>query len=85
MDAEVRRLLILLLFQFSLYITLETMSRDECRILVWQWQQLCSMTLALQNYRRIHGSRPRRHRSSKKTKQIEKSLAICRKGKKQKK
>ncbi|KAG0574095.1 hypothetical protein KC19_VG233600 [Ceratodon purpureus] len=36
------------------------MSRDQGVVLVWEWQQLCFMTLALQGFRKFLMLRPRR-------------------------
>ena len=34
--------------------------KDEGAIVMWHWQQLCCMTLALQGFMRLHGRWPRR-------------------------
>ena len=60
MDPDVHELIILLFFQFSLFITLECMSRDEEVILTWQWQQMCCMTLTQAAMNVVRGRRPRR-------------------------
>ena len=52
--------LVCFIFQLTLFTTLETMSRDEGAIVVWQWQQFCCMTLALQGFMQLHGRRTRR-------------------------
>ena len=53
-------LLVCFIFQLTLFTTLETMSRDEGAIVVWQWQQFCCMTLVLQGFMQLHGRRTRR-------------------------
>ena len=59
MDPEVQKLIILLVFQLSLFATLESLSRNEEAIVVWHLQQVRCMALALQGFKRLH-KRPRR-------------------------
>ena len=47
-------------FQLNLLMALETMSSNQGFNLLWQWHQLCYLTLATQCYRRARASRPRR-------------------------
>ena len=47
-------------FQLNLLMALETMSSNKGFNLLWQWHQLCCLTLATQCYRRARASRPRR-------------------------
>ena len=54
MDIEVQKLIMCLIFQLSLFTTLETMSRDEGAIVVWHWHPLYCMTLAQQGFMRLH-------------------------------
>ena len=60
MDPEVHKLVILLLFQLSLFTTLETISRDNEMILLWHWQQLGCLTLALHGLKLRSGRHERR-------------------------
>ena len=60
MDAEVQKLMLCLVFQITMFSTLETLSRDDEAILVWHWQQLCLLTLVMQGLRGLCTKRPRR-------------------------
>jgi hypothetical protein len=60
MDEEGGRLMILFVFQCSLFVMLESVSSDPRGILVWQWQQLGFVMLALRGYKNFFTSRPRR-------------------------
>ena len=48
MDREVHMLIVLLVLQYSLLIILETLSTEQENSLVFQWHQLCCVTMALQ-------------------------------------
>ena len=60
MDSEVRMLAMLLMFQFSVFCTFESLSNDFDVISVWHWQQVCCMMIAMQGLAGVHPSRPRR-------------------------
>ena len=60
MDAEGRKLFILFIFQCSLFVILESMSRYEGAILAWKWQQLGYVAVALRRYKTHLAARPRR-------------------------
>jgi hypothetical protein len=59
MEPEVRRLIISLIVQLSLWIALESIYGPEGAIVAWLWQHMCSLTLALQEIVREQGRRPR--------------------------
>ena len=60
MDREVHRLVVLLVLQYSLLMILETLSTEQENLLVFQWYQLCCVTMAIQGVRWVRASRPRR-------------------------
>lgn len=60
MDIEVKRLLLILVFQLSAFCALEALSGVGGVISVWHWQQVQSMTLALFCSNNTHGCRRRR-------------------------
>jgi hypothetical protein len=60
MDAEVQRLVLRLVFQVSLFCTLDTISRDEGAIVVLEWQALCGLMLMMQAQKQMRVRRPRR-------------------------
>ena len=60
MDSEVRKLAMLLMFQFSVLCTFESLSNDFNVISVWPWQQVCCMMIAMQGLVGVRPSRPRR-------------------------
>ena len=60
MDEEVRRLVILFVFQCAMLVMLEGASTNYTPFQEWRRQQLCFVTLALHGYRRLLASRPRR-------------------------
>jgi hypothetical protein len=60
MDVEGRKLFILLIFQCSLFVILESMPRYEGAILAWKWQQLGYVAVALRRYMTHVAARPRR-------------------------
>ena len=55
-----KRLLICLIFQLTLFSTLEAISRDEGAIAIWYWQQLCGFPFMMHGLKRMCGRRPRR-------------------------
>ena len=59
MDPDVHRLCILLIFQLSLFATLECFSRDKEAVLLWHWQQL-GLTLAMHGLKLWSGRQQRR-------------------------
>ena len=59
MDAEVRRLAMLLMFQMSMLCTMESFLNDECVMPLWHWQQLYFVTVAAEGFRRVCARRPR--------------------------
>ena len=60
MDSEVHNLLLLLLFQLSMYCTLESVTGEEGMISIWHQQQLWCMTLAMYGVKTLRGHRPPR-------------------------
>ena len=60
MDPDVRKLLILLMFQLSLFTTLEYISIDQERVFLWHMQQIGVLTLALHAFKLRRGRHPRR-------------------------
>lgn len=60
MDPSLHKLIILFLLQFSLFITLDALSQEKYKVLLWRWRQLCCATLAMQGFGRGNTSRPRR-------------------------
>ena len=55
-----KKLVILFIFQLSLFSTLECISREEERIFLWHWQQIQCVTLALHAFLLRSGRHPRR-------------------------
>ena len=60
MDPDIKKLALLLIFQFSLFSSLESIDRDETAIFLWHWQQLCGMILALHGVKLCNGRGRRR-------------------------
>jgi hypothetical protein len=55
-----QRLVFQLVFQVSLYCTLDTISRDEGVIAIWEWQALCGLMVMMHAHKRMSARRPRR-------------------------
>ena len=60
MDPDIKKLAILLMFQLSMFSTLECIARDETAVFMWHWQQFYCMTLALHKCKLCSGRGPRR-------------------------
>ena len=60
MDPDVKKLVILLIWQLSLFTTLECISREEERIFLWHWQQIQCLTLALHAFKLRSGRHSQR-------------------------
>ena len=60
MDPDVAKLTLFLIFQLSLLTTLECISRDNEAVLLWHWQQLGALTLALHGFKLWSGRQQRR-------------------------
>ena len=60
MDPDVRKLVILLIYQLSLFTTLECICTKKEMILIWHWQQLDCLTLALHGPKLCNGRHQRR-------------------------
>ena len=60
MDSKVKKLVILLMCQLSLWLTLENLERDADVIALWHWQQMYHTTVALLGSRPMLARRPRR-------------------------
>jgi hypothetical protein len=56
----VQRLVLCVVFHVFLFCTLDTISRDEGAIVVWEWQALCGLMLMMQAQKRMCARRPRR-------------------------
>lgn len=60
MDPDVRKLVILLIYQLSLFTTLECICTEKEMILIWHWQQLDCLTLAFFGPKLCNGRYQRR-------------------------
>jgi hypothetical protein len=60
MDSDVKRLVLLLVCQLSLWLAMDSLEIDECVIAIWHWQQMCNMAVNAMGYRRMLARRPRR-------------------------
>ena len=60
MDPDVHKLTLFFIFQLALLASLECISRDREAVLLWQWQQLGCLTLALHGFKLLNGRQQRR-------------------------
>ena len=60
MDTDVKKLLILLMCQISMFCTIEALEREAFVASLWHWEQMCRMIVLLLGNRGMLARRPRR-------------------------